>query len=280
MKKLILVLCLAGLAGCSTTENGGEEAPRPTKKSGSAKAEELPTTATQAPLPPPVPIAKQTYTALSKAFDDKNYKEVFALSGQMLSQNPNDVQALNALAMYHMQKSEWGAARLLLERALEKNKDVSGLYNNLGVIALREDNLETAIIHFKTAYEKDRKNPTAANNLGSIYVKYLDYGKAEPLIDTAYSYMPDATSVANNYAIVKRSKGNFDAAADLYKKILAKEPRNVSTLLNYAILLIDYMKKYDEGEKLLNKLEFLESNEPYVKVKVTELHTKIQAARK
>ncbi|MBY0452576.1 MAG: tetratricopeptide repeat protein, partial [Bdellovibrionaceae bacterium] len=153
-------------------------------------------------------------------------------------------------------------------------------YNNLGVIDLREDSLESAYLNFKTAYGIEAKNSNVLNNLSSIYIKYLDYGKAERLVEDAYSYMPESLSVTNNLAILKRSQGQFDESAKLYKKVLDKDPRNVPTVLNYAILLIEYMKKYDEGERLLNKLEFLESNEPYVRSKITELNTKLQAARK
>lgn len=277
MKKLILILIMASIAGCSSSDeksDSGVIAPPKAGKKGS-KTQEL-----EQVQAPPSYVPKKGHAMMAKAFDDKNYKELFEVAGQLLSVNPNDAQALNFLALYHMTKSEWGAARLLLERALEKNKDNAGLYNNLGVIALREDNLESAIINFKTAYDKSRSNPNVLSNLGSIYVKYLDYGKGEGMIEQSYSSMSDSTGVTNNYAIIKRVQGKFDQSADLYKKILAKDPRNVSTILNYAILLIEYMKKYEEGEKLLNKLEFLESNEPYVKTKVAELHTKIQAARK
>lgn len=157
---------------------------------------------------------------------------------------------------------------------------MAGLYNNLGVIDLREDSLESAYLNFKTAYNIDSKNSNVLNNLGSIYIKYLDYSKAERLVEDAYSFMSDSLSVTNNLAILKRSQGQYDESAKLYKKVLDKDPRNVPTVLNYAILLIEYMKKYDEGERLLNKLEFLESNEPYVRAKMTELNTKLQAARK
>ena len=135
-----------------------------------------------------------------------------------------------------------GAARLLIERALEKNPNVAGLHNNLGVIALREDNLEVAYNHFKTAYAKDSRNPNISiTSVASM--KYLDYGRGERLIEDAYSYLSDSNSVVNNMAIIRRSQGRHDEAAALYKKIIDKDPRNVSTLLNYAILQIEYIEK-------------------------------------
>jgi Flp pilus assembly protein TadD len=275
-KPIVFILSLLFLWGCSSADkqSDGESSNTLEANSGS---ESSPSSKSEAP---PQEVSKKTSSELSKAFDRKDYKEMFAIAGQILTQNPNDAHALNTLALYHTQKGEWGAARLLIERALEKNKDMAGLYNNLGVIALREDNLEAAYNYFKTAYAKESRNPNVLNNLGSIYVKYLDYSRGEKLIEDAYSYLSDSTSVANNLAIIKRSQGQYDQAATLYQKIIDKDPRNVSTLLNYAILQIEYMKKYAEGEKLLNKLEFLESNDPYVRKKITDLNIKVQATRK
>lgn len=279
MKKLILILSLAALSGCSSSDeksdsgSGGSYA-TPKRSSGETKVSE------QASLPAAGPLSRGAAAELSKALDSKSQKELFTQAGLILAKNQYDPQALNALAIHHISKAEWGAARLLLEKALEKNKDQAGIYNNLGVIAIRgEDNLEAGYAYFKTAYSKDPKNANVLNNLGSIYVKYLDYGKAERMIEDAYSYMSDSPSVTNNYAIIKRVQGRYDESAGLYKKILDKDPRNVSTMLNYAILLIEYMKKYDEGVKLLNKLEFLETSDPYIRSKITELNAKAQAKK-
>jgi len=276
IKKLLLTLaCLAFLNACSTTQEelSVDGTSSPSGGGSSSKKAEADMSTPSAPLP------KKTTSELSKAFESKNTKELFAVAGSILAQDPYNPQALNALALHHITRGEWGAARLLIEKALEKNKDVAGLHNNLGVIALREDNLELAYLHFKTAYSKDSRNANVLNNLGSIYVKYLDYGKAERMIEDAYSYMSESPNVINNYAIIKRVQGRYDEAAGLYQKVISKDPRNVSTLLNYAILLIEYMKKYDEGVKILNKLEFLESNEPYVRNKITELNAKAQAKK-
>lgn len=277
MKIVFLISLLAILNSCSSTQEESDSGTQELSVDSGKKTDKEKSAEEAAPV---IKASPKALSELSKAFQSKNQKELFNVAGQILSQNPYDAQALNALALYHIQKGEWGAARLLLERALEKNKDIAGIYNNLGVIDLREESLESAYLNFKTAYSKDARNSNVLNNLGSIYIKYLDYDKAGRLIEDAYSFMPDSLSVTNNYAILKRSQGQYDEAARLYKKVLDKDPRNVSTVLNYAILLIEYMKKYDEGERLLNKLEFLESNEPYVRAKMTELNTKLQAARK
>lgn len=276
IKKLLILSLSLALWGCSSTEEQAENS----SSSNTVEMSTAPKDETKYEQAAAEPPSKAVLSELSKAFDNKQYKDMFDIAGRILAKSPYDAHALNTLALYHTQRGEWGAARLLIERALEKNKDIAGLYNNLGVIALREDNLEVAYVNFKTAYAKDSKNPNVNNNLGSIYVKYLDYGRGAKLVEDAYGTLSDSASVTNNLAIIKRSQGQYDEAAALYKKNIDKDPRNVSTLLNYAILQIEYMKKYDEGEKLLNKLEFLESGDPYVRKKITDLNIKVQAARK
>lgn len=279
MKKFFLLISLLFFVGCSSVDESAESGETTPSKSSTAK-KGMDLDAEEGSAAPAAQVPKRSASELAKAFDSKNTKELFTVAGAILAQNPHDPQALNTLALHHIQKGEWGAARLLIEKALEKNKNIAGLHNNLGVIALREDNLEAAYLYFKEAYKQDGRNPNVLNNLGSIYVKYLDYGRAERPIEDAYSFMSDSVNVTNNYAIIKRVQGRFDESAQLYRKILDKDPRNVSTMLNYAILLIEYMKKYDEGVKILNKLEFLESNDPYIRNKITDLNVKAQAAKK
>lgn len=266
MKKWVIISLALFIGACSTTKKSGDAADSGPKDTFTAPAD-------------PKPVSRGVYTQMEKALESKNDKQLFDLTEQALAQNPYDAKALNALALYHIRRKEWGAARILLERALEKNK-LAGLENNLGVIDLMEDDLEGAVIHFKKAYDMDRKNPNLMTNLGSIYIKYLDYGRAENLIEDSYSYNSGSVNVMNNYAILLRSQGNYEKADGVYQKALAKDSRNISVLLNYAILLIEYMKKYNEGERLLNKLEFLESNDSYIKARIGQLHTKIRAARK
>ncbi|MBY0384837.1 hypothetical protein K2X05_06725, partial [bacterium] len=167
IKKIFLICLIALLNNCaSTTDESSSDSGELSVDDKKSSAKETESASVAAPV---VQTSPKALSELSKAFQSKNQKELFNIAGQILSQNPNDAQALNALALHHIQKGEWGAARLLLERALEKNKDVAGLYNNLGVIDLREESLESAYLNFKTAYSKDSRNSNVLNNLGSIY---------------------------------------------------------------------------------------------------------------
>ena len=220
-----------------------------------------------------------SHSQLRKLFQAKRNRELLTEASKILSRNPNDLRALSVLGLYHLRLNQLGAARIFFEKALEKHSDEAGLYNNIGVIQLKEGDLPSAINSFKKAYDMERGNPTVQANLGSIYVKYMDYVEAEPLVEDAYSSLSSNPIVANNYAIVLRTQGQLEEAEKIYLKILKKNPRNISTNLNYAILLVDYMKKYQKAQQFVNKMEFLNPTDKYVLRKIQELQRKVSTAK-
>ena len=219
------------------------------------------------------------YGKLGKFYKAKRFRELMQEAGKILSKDPNDLKALSALGLYHMSQGQNGAARIFFERALKKHPDEAGLVNNIGVIQLREDDLASAFESFKKAYELSSSNPNVLANLGSIYVKYLDYIEAEPMVEDAYSYMPSNKIVANNYAIVLRTQGQLEEAEKVYKQALQKNSRDITTNLNYAILLVEYMKKYDKARQVVDKMEFLNPTDKYVLSKIQDLQRKVRAAK-
>lgn len=220
-----------------------------------------------------------SHAQLRKFYKAKRFRELIQEAGKILSKDEYDLRALAVLGIYHMDKKQYGAARIFFDKALEKHPNEAGIYNNIGVIQLKEDRLEAALSSFRKAYRIQRNNPVVQANLGSIYVKYMDYVEAEPLVEDSYSRLPDNDIVANNYAIILRTQGQYDEAAKIYEKALARDSRNISTNLNYAILLVEYMKKYDKARQVVNKIEFLNPNDKYVLAKVKELQRKVSAAK-
>lgn len=220
-----------------------------------------------------------SYSQLRKLYNEKRFNELLTEASKILSKDEYDLRALSILGLYHMDRREFGAARIFFEKALEKHKSESGLYNNIGVIFIQEGNLESALVSFKKAYEINSSNPVTQANLGSIYVKHMDYSQAEPLVADSYSRLSNVTIVANNYAIILRTQGQLEDAEKIYKKILEKDSRSISTNLNYAILLVEYMKKYQQAQQIVNKIEFLNPTDSYVIAKMRDLQRKVSAAR-
>ena len=217
-----------------------------------------------------------TYPLLGKYYREKRYRKLLIEAGKILSRDEYDLKALCALGLYHMDRGEYGASRIFFEKALKKHPNEAGLYNNIGVILLKEGHLDSALLSFKKAYDIESSNLAVQANLGSIYVKYMDYVRAENLAVDAYSRKPGNTIIANNFAVILRTQGQYEEAEQIYQKILERDSRNLPANLNYAILLVEYMKKYKKGKKMVNKLEFLNPKSKYILEKIKDLQIKVE----
>lgn len=216
---------------------------------------------TQNPIPekPIVNVSKvdMNYEELDKAIASQDDDRIKAASLELLYQNSKDVKALNALAMYYFKKEQFGAAELLLNRAVSVKANTSGLYNNLGLLELIRKNERKALVNFQQALNLRTKNQAAAQNLSSIYTKQKDYKKAAELFRKMDSN--DTLTVAdyNNYAVALNATGKEKDAADYYEKILKVNPENRLAMLNYSILLINKQGKFQDGLDLINRLKFV-----------------------
>ncbi|MGE0632299.1 MAG: tetratricopeptide repeat protein [Pseudobdellovibrionaceae bacterium] len=277
-----LLLPLIFVLGCSSsseksdeTESGSEnQPPTPTNARDTGPAPKH----SAAPPLPEKPSVSSLAQGLSEAVKNQNDEQIEQLSSQVLSQNPKDIRALNALAMNHFRKGRIQLAKMLLLRALEAHPKSSELHNNMGVIELSQKNDREALIEFKKAVELKSDNASASANLGAIYLKGKDYKRATTALEIAVDNGLKDWKTKNNYAVALAGSGKADKAEDLYKDILKEQPSNKEAMMNYSILLIDQLNKPQEGLDLLNKLRFIgiptESRN-----RVKELENKAQASQ-
>lgn len=203
--------------------------------------------------------ADKKYQALSSAVRSGNESAVVGEASKILATNGSDPVALNALAMFQFTRGRVGAAKILLERAFEKNQSNASLLNNFALVQASEGDMAAALQTLKKAYRIDDDNPDVLGNLGSLYVQGGDYTKALPLLEQAYRANKSNVAIANNYAIALRANKSYDKAAKIYEELIKTNSRDVNLHLNYAILLIDFMNKGKDGLPLAVKVKFLET---------------------
>tara|TARA_B100000749_G_scaffold28537_1_gene20051 strand:- start:41617 stop:45486 length:3870 start_codon:yes stop_codon:yes gene_type:complete len=207
-----------------------------------------------------------------------NHDKVLNLGGRILSENSSDLFVLNQMILHYYDKKQYGLAKLLVDRAFEVSKNDKVILNNLGVIQVAEKNLRDAISTFRSSLQADSKYAYAATNLGSIYLEYKDYGRAKDALKEGYGITKDqlakqnkiSVEVANNYALALKGLKDFSAANDVFDKIMNDNSRVVSVLFNYAILLVENSKKYDDGLRLLSRIKVLTNDSSMMK-KVAQL---------
>lgn len=202
-------------------------------------------------------------TDLAGPFKAKDERGMVDVISRRLGKNPNDLSALNTLAVFYFEQNKLGLARILWTRALKEHPNEPGLHNNLGVIYLAENKQRLAIASLRKSLEIRSNYTVGAANLGSIFVEYKDYARASKLLAEGYSAVRSdlrrgvGLDVANNYALALAGSGDGDKAKDIFKTILKADGSNLVALMNYAILLVYRLKDKSEGEKQLNRLRFV-----------------------
>lgn len=275
MKKIVYASILSGLlAACgSSPKQGGEEGYSPVAsspsggsfdmgdESGGASSKASSSFAQSANKAPPMTAAQAatpiSQGALVDAIKSQNDEQIFRVASQLLTQSPNDVKAMNAMAMYYFKKGRIDASRYLLNKAITINPNMSEAYSNIGLIHMANDERREAIKAFRKALDLNSNDGIAAANAGAIYVTERDYNKAASVLYVAYNGGVRDAKTLNNYAVALTAVGKFDDARSIYQTAMKEQNNNRELLLNYAILLIDHMNKHKEGMDVLNRLKFV-----------------------
>ena len=108
---------------------------------------------------------------------------------QKLLRNPNDVAALDELAMMYIWGGDHLMARLLLSKALEINENHAPSLNLLGVVALHLGDEQEAFDDFSKALDADTGFPQARLNLAALFTKYKDQARAQAVMKSVASQM-------------------------------------------------------------------------------------------
>lgn len=248
------------LAGCSSSEKTSPIVREAVVQSTPAKddiSKETTSSQVTEPVTPAQPTKPQKLSALAEAIRSQSDEKVYEVSTEILAENPSDVKALNALAMYHYKKGRFDLSESLLKRALALSKNSVELHNNLGVVLLATQQQREAILTFRKALELDPNDTVASANLGAIYVREKDYGKAVIVLETAVKKGMKEPRILNNYAIALAGTGSFSKSRDLYQQILKDQQNNREVLYNYAILLIENLQDYKTGLEVINRLKFV-----------------------
>lgn len=194
---------------------------------------------------------------LTEAVRMQNDEGIAQATTEILTQNPKDLRALNALAMVYYKRGRFEAAEYLLNKAMAINSDRAELYSNLGLIRMAQGEKREAIKAFRKGLEINNQDAVIGANLGSIYVADKDYSKAELALEIPVRKGTKDIKTLNNYAIALTGTGKHDKALGIYEKLMKDNPGQRDIMLNYSILLIEHKQKYREGIDMLNRLKFV-----------------------
>lgn len=214
------------------------------------------------------------YANLSQALRANKPGQVQDEAARILVANPDDLVALNALAMWNFRQKKVGAAKLLLARAIEKGEPRASILNNYGLTLLAEGDELGAAEQFKKALRLDDGHAEANANLGAHYAKGGDWKKALPRLAIAWNAGRQDSTIANNYAISLRGEGENEKARSIFEEAVKRNNKDPILLLNYAALLIEGLNRPKEGLPLVYRVKFLETERQDVIKRATQLERK------
>lgn len=218
------------------------------------------------------------YVPLSQALRGGKAQQVQDEAARILVANPDDVVALNALAMFNYRQKKVGAAKLLLARAIEKGEPRAAVLNNYGLTLLSEGDEVAAAEQFKKALRLDEGHAEANANLGAYYAKGGDWKKALPRLEAAWKSGRQDTSIANNYALALKAEGETEKARKIFEEAYKRNNKDAILLLNYAALMIETLNRPKEGLPLVYRVKFLETERKDVITRANQLERKASSS--
>jgi tetratricopeptide (TPR) repeat protein len=129
-------------------------------------------------------------------------------------------------------------------RVLEKeNQQSADIWNLKGLLFMQQDNQIDALKAFKKAVEVDPNHPDANRNIGFIAIRFRDYETAEKVFDTALKDKAVKRDIEVHIAmgVAKRGLKKFEEAEKWYRGAMEVDKKDPRPWYNLAVLNQDHL---------------------------------------
>jgi len=195
-----------------------------------------------------------------------------------LARDPNDIIALNALAVHMMKTKRLDMAEIILARALSASPKNASLLNNLGVLYWLQGKEKEAFSEWQRTLDIDDEHPQATFHIGAILLKYGNWKSAVPLLERAYANLGQPKMVGPHLAEAYRLAKRPENANTIYESGGLWEDVSPEAQLNFALLLVTDLKDKTQALSVLNKIRF-SSREPAILKKVNDYKNRAKALK-
>lgn len=161
---------------------------------------------------------------------------------QALQDDPASGEALYGIGSVYMNQNKNAEARQMFERAVNATASypdtIPDAWNNLGVIATRENNLTEAVRDFQSALNVNPKHLLSLNNLGNAYRLQKQWGDAREVLDRAVAIAPEDAEANYSLGMVYAQTGDTAKAYDYLQRSLKTRPDYPEALNNLGVLYL------------------------------------------
>ncbi|MDR1350609.1 MAG: tetratricopeptide repeat protein [Zoogloeaceae bacterium] len=145
---------------------------------------------------------------------------------------PQQASTLQLVGELEMARSNWGEAARLFCMALEKNPDSDILQARLALMLTLSGDAVGAVDAMTRANEMGVPEEWILEQLGYLFVKRYDLDTAQENLEMSLERNPDNLNALNSLFVVYSKQGKSALARETAEKILQKDPKHVSALVN------------------------------------------------
>lgn len=198
-------------------------------------------------------ISKDDFENLAQAIATKREDNVLQTVSVILNKDPDNVLAINSLALFYLKNNKPGLGTLILNRVSSKKSNDPVIMNNLAMVSLKYGNPREAITYLKKALSANSSYSIARVNLANILIQQNVYKKAYANYKNSYNSLikkwpgedQKAVALLNNYGIALTLVKKWNTGLSVFKKLSNRPSPLSEVLFNYAVFLAE--KSKEEG---------------------------------
>ena len=185
-------------------------------------------------------------------YNSRNFENAMLHGVKVLSLDPGNTDALKIVAAIHDIQKDYAKAEQTYRTLLAIVPESQFAHEGLGIILLRNGNIEKAKSHLEIARKSNLLSWRAKNALGVLHDLKANYVKAAEYYRDALN-ISQRPEILNNYGFNQYLLGDYKSAELLFKQILHTNPGNEVAWSNLALTYF----KMSKHEEAVNALEHI-----------------------
>ncbi len=185
----------------------------------------------------------RNYLSSGALFFQRGYlDQAEAFFQQALAQDPSSAEALYGIGSVYLNQNKNAAAREMFERCVKLPPaypdTLPDAWNNLGVLATRENHVEDSIACFRRALQVNPNHLLSLDNLGNAYRLQKRWGDAREVLEHAVQVSPDDPEANYSLGMVFAQTDDTAQAYEYLQRALRARPDYPEALNNLGVLYL------------------------------------------
>jgi tetratricopeptide (TPR) repeat protein len=192
----------------------------------------------------------RNYLSIGSMFFQYGYYDPAAVAYQRaLRDDPGSAEALYGIGSVYLQQNKNYEARETFEKVVKMRpsypETLPNAWNNLGILATREQRMEDAVHDFEEALQISPDHLIALDNLGNAYRELKQWEEARKVLEHAVEVGPDDPEANYNLGMVYAQSDDSARAYEYLKRALQLRPVYPEALNNLGILYLHTQRPED-----------------------------------